>query len=119
MPSSKASIQASCLPPSPRELLAARLGQPHGCRAAVIVHRHRTRIPSSTSRSTMPVTLPLETLSTLDSSLIFKPCSMVQRRHHVEARQRGVETGAEILAQLGLDMLGCLEKLQPKTQSRL
>ena len=102
---SSSSTQASCACGLAGERGAA-LPRSAAPRVGAPVARHRRALdqPSSTSRSTMPVTLPFDTRSTPESSLIFSPVRIaVQRRHHVEPRQRGVELGPQPLAQLGLD----------------
>ena len=59
---------------------------------------------SATSRSTMPVTLPFETISMRDNSVMVMPSLLArQRRQHVELRQRERELHAQALAQLRLD----------------
>ena len=45
--------------------------------------------------------------------------SAFQGGHDVEARQRGAVLQSEFLAQLGFDMPGCLEHLQPEAQPQL
>ncbi len=52
----------------------------------------------------MPVTLPFDTISMRDSSVIVHAGFVArQRRHHVELRQRDREFLAQPFAQLDLD----------------
>jgi hypothetical protein len=91
-PPSSSSIQASCLRPSRRTAPRAPAGS-----AAPVARRSLSTGMRSTSPSLdQPVDdagdIAVRDRSTPEISLIFSPPSgAVQRRHHVEARQRGVE----------------------------
>jgi hypothetical protein len=67
----------------------------------------------------MPVMLPLDTLSH-DRQFAHPQalCVMVERRQHVEARQRGVEGGAQILSRKAASIWRCSFSTRNQTLSR-
>ena len=81
----------------------------------------RATKPSDTSRSTMPVTLPFDTMQEARHLAHQHAVGLaVERRHHVEARQRGVELRLQPLAQLTPSIKRrCAQQPDPQPQPLL
>ena len=106
-----AKVRRTCPPPSRRWRApwCGTLRRPSAvrltnCERRSIGERRRSTRPCATSRSTSPVTLPLDTIMRCDNSPSVMPFGgAVELRHQVEARQRDVEAVAQPAAHFVFD----------------